>query len=126
MRQWYYLHRMKSQTNWDRRSGCWPYMTIWSIVVVNSACVIFPFPNYPQHSCNTITSTSPSSRLAHCSSLPVYVNQCMPRVVPLLTPLMPPKLGCHPQHDTKGVGTKICKCSFEINMKSTSAQIIPM
>jgi hypothetical protein len=37
-----------------------------------------------------------------------------------------PKLGCHPQHDTKGAGTKICKCSSEINMKSASAQIIPM
>jgi hypothetical protein len=44
----------------------------------------------------------------------------------VLTPLMPPKLGCHPQHDTKGAGTKICKCSSEINMKSGSAQIIPM
>jgi hypothetical protein len=44
----------------------------------------------------------------------------------LLTPLMPPKLGCHPQHDTKGAGTKICKCSSKINMKSTSAQIILM
>jgi hypothetical protein len=46
--------------------------------------------------------------------------------MPLFTPLMPPKLGCHPQHDTKGAGTKICKCSSEINMKSARAQIIPM
>jgi hypothetical protein len=44
----------------------------------------------------------------------------------MLTPLTSPKIGCHPQHDTKGAGTKICKCSSEINMKSTSAQIIPM
>jgi hypothetical protein len=44
----------------------------------------------------------------------------------VLIPLMPPKLGYHPQHDTKGAGTKICKCSFEINMKSASAQIIPV
>jgi hypothetical protein len=44
----------------------------------------------------------------------------------LLTPLIPPKPGCHPQHDTIGAGTKICKCSSEINMKSASTQIIPM
>jgi hypothetical protein len=44
----------------------------------------------------------------------------------VLTPLTPPKLGCHPQYDTKGVGTKICKCPSKINMKSATAQIIPM
>jgi hypothetical protein len=51
---------------------------------------------------------------------------CNKRSFFLLTPLTPPKLGCHPQHDTKDAGTKICKCSSEINMKSASAQIILM
>jgi hypothetical protein len=49
-----------------------------------------------------------------------------PRTEYVLIPLMPPKRDCHPQHDTKGAGTKICKCSSKINMKSTSAQIIPI
>jgi hypothetical protein len=54
------------------------------------------------------------------------LDLCSVGVEGMLTPLMPPKLGCHPLHDTKGAGTKICKCSSEINMKSASAQIIPM
>jgi hypothetical protein len=42
----------------------------------------------------------------------------------LLTPLYIP--GCHPQYGAGSVGINTCKCSSKINMKSTSAQIIPM
>jgi hypothetical protein len=66
------------------------------------------------------------SRCTHCHCFAFL--PCIPLCVPhrMLTHLMPPKLRCHPQHDTKGASSKICKCSSEINMKLASAQIIPM
>jgi hypothetical protein len=44
----------------------------------------------------------------------------------LLTPLTPPKLGCHPQHGARGASINKCKCSSRINMKFASTQIILM
>jgi hypothetical protein len=44
----------------------------------------------------------------------------------LLTHLTPHKLGCHPWHGARGAGINKCKCSSRTNMKSASAQIIPM
>jgi hypothetical protein len=78
MRQWYFLRCIESQLDWDRHSGSRPYMTVWSIGG-SKFSVISPFSNYPQYNCITVTTTFSSSRLAHCSSLLIYVNNCTPR-----------------------------------------------
>ena len=47
MWQWYFLRRMKSQADWDRRYGRWTYMIIWCTGGSKFSMSYFPISQLP-------------------------------------------------------------------------------
>ena len=108
----HFLRRMKSRADWDRLYGRWPYMIIWCTGGSKFSVSYFPLPTTQLHHHYSIytTSTFPSSRLVHCSSLPIYVNHCMPRAAPPPPPARPVHCSsrnlCEPLHASHRVAVR--------------------